>query len=135
MRPHLEYASHSILAEKYQHTREGPEICPQNQLFDIAEHCLNADSTLTSAPCSELYTDYLLCFIDPSPALTTSITPFVPRTVLYGTHYQFYLCLIVKYHILDHMYGCILHISSAIFIYPLLFGINFHRKESENKLN
>ena len=45
VRPHLEYASHSILAEKYQHTRECPEICPQNQLFDIAEHCLNADST------------------------------------------------------------------------------------------
>ena len=35
---------------------------------------------------------------------------------LYGTHYQSHLCLIVTYHILDHMYGCILHISSAIYV-------------------
>ena len=33
---------------------------------------------------------------------------------VYGTHYHSHLCLIVTYHILDHMYGCILHISSAI---------------------
>ena len=95
---------------------------------------LNADSTLTSAPCSKLSTDYFIsplafliltraelqvltdpfCFIDPSPALTTSITRLSLVQSLYGTHYHSHLCLIVTYHILDHMYGCILHISSAI---------------------
>ena len=54
------------------------------------------------------------CFIDPSPALTTSITRLSLVQFLYGTHYHSHLCLIVTYHILDHMYGCILHISSAI---------------------
>ena len=54
------------------------------------------------------------CFINPSPALTTSITRLSLVQSLYGTHYHSHLCLIVTYHILDHMYGCILHISSAI---------------------
>ena len=54
------------------------------------------------------------CFINPSPALTTSITHLSLVQSLYGTHYHCHLYLIVTYHILDHMYGCILHISSAI---------------------
>ena len=54
------------------------------------------------------------CFIDPSLALTTSITRLSLVQSLYGTHYHSHLCLIVTYHILDHMYGCILHITSAI---------------------
>ena len=54
------------------------------------------------------------CFIDSSPTLTTSITRLSLVQLLYGTHYHSHLCLIVTYHILDHMYGCILHISSAI---------------------
>ena len=101
-------------------------------------NCLNADSTLTSAPCSKLCTDYLIfplafliltqvelkvltdpfCFIDLSSTLTTSITRLSLVQLLYGTHFQSHLCLIVTYHILDHMYGCILHISSAILCIP-----------------
>ena len=54
------------------------------------------------------------CFINPSPALTTSITRLSLLQSLYGTHYHSHLCLIVTYHILNHMYGCILHITSAI---------------------
>ena len=48
------------------------------------------------------------------PALTTSVTRLSLVQSLYGTHYHSHLCLIITYHILDHMYGCILHITSAI---------------------
>ena len=100
--------------------------------------CLNADSTLTSAQCSKLCTDYLLsplafliitqaelkvlthpfCFIGLSLTLTTSITCLSLEQFLYRIHYQSHLYLIVMYHILDRMYGCILHISSAILCIP-----------------
>ena len=101
-------------------------------------NCLNADSTLTSAPCSKLCMDYLVsplgfliltqaelkvltdpfCFIGLSLTLTTSITRLSPEQFLYGIHYQSHSCLIGTYHILDHMYGCILHISSAVLCIP-----------------
>ena len=99
-------------SRKCQHTTECQEICPQNVLQTLGSglfattpcgcltslNCLNADSTLISAPCSKLCTDYLIsplafliltqaelkvltnsfCFIDPLPALAnytcTSIT-------------------------------------------------------------
>ena len=48
----------------------------------------------------------------------SSITRLSLAQFLYGTHYHSHLCLIVMYHILDHMYGCILHISSAILCIP-----------------
>ena len=71
---YLEYASPTYTSRKCQHTTECPEICPQNVLQTLGSglfpttpcscltslNCLNADSTLISAPCSKLCTDYLI---------------------------------------------------------------------------
>ena len=101
-------------------------------------NCLNENSTLTSAPCSKLCTDYLIslwhfliltqaelkvltdpsCFIDLSPALTTSITRLSLVYSFYMEHRLPVSLVSVMYHILDPMYGCILRISSAILCIP-----------------
>ena len=93
-------------------------------------NCPNTHPTLTSAPCSKLCMDYLislLVFLIPwqnsnTDRLLLFHQPFACTNYFYKlvcSSYTFYIehttslltCLIVTYHILDHMYGCILHIT------------------------
>ena len=73
-------------------------------LFKIVHGLFNFPSGIFNTQAELKVLTDPFCFIDSLPLVQ----------FLYGTHYHSHLCLIVTYHILDHMYGCILHISSVI---------------------